>query len=102
MNRLSHLLGLHPASMTNTVERLTARGYVRRVSDPADRRMVYAELTPEGWELLTAGTDALVEINFGMKALDIDHLETLSGVITELRHAYENFDREASRRPDQT
>jgi DNA-binding MarR family transcriptional regulator len=102
MNRLSQLLGLHPASMTNTVERLTARGYVRRVSDPADRRMVYAELTPEGWELLSSATEALVGINFGMKSLDIHHLEMLSSVITELRRAYENFDREASWRPDQT
>jgi DNA-binding MarR family transcriptional regulator len=102
MNRLSQLLGLHPASMTNTVERLTARGCVRRVSDPADRRMVYAELTPEGWELLTTATEALVEINFGMKSLDVDELQTLSGVITELRHAYETFDPEDSQRSDRT
>lgn len=91
MNRLSQLLGLHPASMTNTVERLTVRGCVRRVSDPADRRLVYAELTPEGWELLSAATEMLVGINFGMKSLDLQHLELLSGVIAELRHAYERL-----------
>ena len=35
-------------AITNRIDRLTERGFVRRVGDPHDRRKVIVELTPEG------------------------------------------------------
>ncbi|PRY01823.1 MarR family winged helix-turn-helix transcriptional regulator [Allonocardiopsis opalescens] len=35
-------------TMTNRIDRLAGRGLVRRLPDPADRRGVLVELTPEG------------------------------------------------------
>ena len=47
--------GLTTGSMTAVVDRLEAKGYVRRVHDPADRRRVLLEVTEEmrrrSWEL---------------------------------------------------
>jgi len=59
--------GLRPAATTALVDRLSARGLVRRVPSPGDRRRVLVELTEEGaakvWEaygpLVTEGADIL-------------------------------------------
>src|SRR5215212_8376542 len=50
---LSADLELSSGAMTNRIDRLEARGYVRRRPDPDDRRGVLVELTPDGrkaWE----------------------------------------------------
>ena len=43
-----------PASMSQTVNRLTSAGYAVRTPDPGDRRMVLFKTTPEGDELASA------------------------------------------------
>lgn len=43
------------SNMTQLMDRLEAEGLVRRVEDPADRRVVRAELTPLGEERQAAG-----------------------------------------------
>jgi DNA-binding MarR family transcriptional regulator len=47
------------SNMTQLVDRLEADGLVRRVADPADRRVVLADLTPLGTERQVAGTERL-------------------------------------------
>lgn len=42
--RLGELTGLAPASVTGVLDRLEARGHVRRERDPEDRRRVVVEL----------------------------------------------------------
>lgn len=37
--------GLTTGSVTAVIDRLEARGYVRRIADPADRRRVFVEIT---------------------------------------------------------
>jgi DNA-binding MarR family transcriptional regulator len=46
--KLAQLANLSTGAMTNRLDRLEAAGFVRRVADPADRRGVLVELTPEG------------------------------------------------------
>ena len=48
-----------PSNMTQLVDRLEGDGLVRRVADPADRRIVRAVLTPEGRERAAAGAEAV-------------------------------------------
>jgi DNA-binding MarR family transcriptional regulator len=48
-------------TMTNRVDRLTARGYVERSPDPEDRRGVIVRLTAEGKTAVDAAFEALLE-----------------------------------------
>jgi DNA-binding MarR family transcriptional regulator len=41
-----------PPNMTSLIDRLEADGWVRRTRDTADRRVVMAEITDEGWRAL--------------------------------------------------
>jgi DNA-binding MarR family transcriptional regulator len=48
-------------TMTNRVDRLAARGLVRRLPDPSDRRGVLVELSDIGRKKVDAALDALLE-----------------------------------------
>jgi DNA-binding MarR family transcriptional regulator len=45
--RLAELMGLTTGAVTRLIDRLEQTGYVRRVSDPVDRRRVIVEVVPE-------------------------------------------------------
>ncbi len=66
MGKIGERLMVHPASVTNTVDRLEARGLVRRRSAEDDRRRILAELTPDGRELVDAATTALNKAEFAL------------------------------------
>jgi DNA-binding MarR family transcriptional regulator len=48
-------------TMTNRVDRLTARGFVERLPDPNDRRGVLVRLTPEGRAAVDGAFEALLD-----------------------------------------
>ncbi|MFS3127001.1 MarR family winged helix-turn-helix transcriptional regulator [Nocardioides sp. Bht2] len=48
-------------TMTNRIDRLTARGFVERLPDPNDRRGVLVKLTPEGRVAVDGAFGELVE-----------------------------------------
>ena len=52
MSEISQRLTISTTSVTRVVDGLEARGYAKRVLSPGDRRVVYAELTDQGAELL--------------------------------------------------
>ena len=58
--QLSARSGLAPASVTGMVDRLEARGFVRRVPNPADGRSVLIESRPEGFAPFAHLFDGLV------------------------------------------
>lgn len=47
---LARAAGLTTGAVTAVVDRLERAGYARRVADPADRRRVRIEVTPQVWE----------------------------------------------------
>jgi DNA-binding MarR family transcriptional regulator len=47
------------ANVTTLVDRLEADGLVRRVGDPADRRVTLAEITQPGWRVLRPAARAV-------------------------------------------
>jgi DNA-binding MarR family transcriptional regulator len=57
-----------PSNMTQLVDRLESDGLVRRVADPADRRIVRAVLTPEGRERAAAGAEAVGRVQRAFSA----------------------------------
>jgi DNA-binding MarR family transcriptional regulator len=61
MGDLSRILGVPFSTATRTVDWLVENGYVQRLSDPQDRRVVRVELTAAGEELYLAMNDLLLE-----------------------------------------
>lgn len=61
MGDLSRILGVPFSTATRTVEWMVDNGYVERLADPEDRRVVRVELTGTGKELYRAMNDLLLE-----------------------------------------
>jgi DNA-binding MarR family transcriptional regulator len=72
-------------TMTNRVDRLAARGLVKRLPDPQDRRGVLVELTPEGRRRVDAAVDALLDQERDLlAALDRREQEQLARMLRTL------------------
>ena len=67
---LSGRLAIHPASVTNTVNRLEDAGLIRRKQHPTDRRTTLAVLTEEGRQLVDAATAVLAKEKFGVPQIE--------------------------------
>lgn len=63
-------LMVHPATITNTIDRLEQRGLVRREVDPEDGRRRTARLTDEGRTMVGEATRTLHDIGFGLVGID--------------------------------
>jgi len=61
MGDLSRILGVPFSTATRTVDWLVDNGYIQRLADPQDRRVVRVELTGAGKELFRAMNDLLLE-----------------------------------------
>lgn len=82
LSRIGSRLQVHPASITNAVDRCEAQGLVRRLPHPNDRRATLAELTTPGRELVLKATDSLnreVFDQLGLSRADIDSLIAILG-----------------------
>lgn len=84
-------LQVHPASVTNAVDRLEQAGLVRRTPNPHDGRGVIAELTDAGAELAREATRRLTDARFGADGLDDAGARRLTATIRELRHRAGDF-----------
>jgi DNA-binding MarR family transcriptional regulator len=59
VGKIGERLQVHPASVTNAVQRLEADGLVRRVANPNDGRSILAEITDAGRDLVERCTRRL-------------------------------------------
>ena len=91
LSRIGERLQVHPASVTNAVDRLEATGLVERTPHPTDRRTTLAALTPSGRDLATKATEALNAEVFSRPGLDGADLRTLVDVLATMRHAAGDF-----------
>jgi DNA-binding MarR family transcriptional regulator len=78
-------LMVHPTSVTNTIDRLVAQGFVDRRRNPRDGRGVLARLTGAGRTTLEAATADLVADGFGLTAYDEPALRTMFELLRTLR-----------------
>ena len=87
---LAEDLEISSGAMTSRLDRLERQGYVRRLTDPADRRGVVIELTPEGkaaWDR-TAGIAGRREAFFA-SALTKAEQRQLNKLLRKLMLAFE-------------
>jgi DNA-binding MarR family transcriptional regulator len=78
-------LMVHPTSVTNTIDRLVAQGFVERHRNPRDGRGVLARLTAAGRETVAQATADLTSDGFGLTAYDEPALRALFELLRTLR-----------------
>jgi DNA-binding MarR family transcriptional regulator len=83
--RLSEVMGLTSGAVTRVIDRLEQAGYVRRRTDPADRRRVIIEVVPERIATVESLLDSL-EQAFAKEAgrYSPDELETINAFLTRM------------------
>jgi DNA-binding MarR family transcriptional regulator len=88
VGKIGERLQVHPASVTNAVQRLELAGLVERRQNPDDGRSVLAEITPAGRELAERCTALLNTEVFTALPLAIDDLEGAADALRTLRRSF--------------
>jgi DNA-binding MarR family transcriptional regulator len=91
VGRIGARLQVHPASVTNAVDRLERDGLVERTQNPDDGRSVLASLTSAGAEVAEAATAVLNERVFSALPMSGDGRDELYRLLRDLRRAYGDF-----------
>jgi DNA-binding MarR family transcriptional regulator len=91
MARIGERLQVHPASVTNAVDRLEVQGFVRRAAHPTDRRTTLVELTDPGRAVAAKATDELNASVFACPGLSPDDVDRLVAVLTRMRAGAGDF-----------
>jgi DNA-binding MarR family transcriptional regulator len=91
LSRIGSRLQVHPASITNVVDRCEARGLVQRLPHPTDRRATLAELTPAGRDLVIKATESMNREIFADLGLAQPEVDSLVTVLARFRSAHGDF-----------
>ncbi|CAI7980458.1 MarR family transcriptional regulator [Frankia sp. Mgl5] len=91
LSRIGSLLQVHPTSVTSAVDRLEARGQVRRLPHPTDRRAILAEITEDGRATALAATEKLNDTVFADPGLPDSGVRDLVELLTDLRRGAGDF-----------
>lgn len=87
LSRLARYLVQEAQSVTSLVDRLEARGLVRRVPDSRDRRVIHVELTPAGEEMFNqvfpAAWKACREVFVGLSDTELNQLSDLTAKVRD-------------------
>ena len=82
---------MHPASVTNAVQRLEADGLVVRSANPNDGRSVLAAITPEGRRLVDECTDRLNAEVFAIVPMPVAQQARTFKALKVVRKAFGDF-----------
>jgi DNA-binding MarR family transcriptional regulator len=91
MAKIGERLMVHPTSVTNTIQRLEAAGFVVREPNPRDGRGTLARITELGADIVDKVTKELMDAEFGLGTLDADGRARLFDILREVRVAAGDF-----------
>ena len=91
MAKIGKRLMVHPTSVTNTIRRLEAAGFVTREPNPEDGRGTLARVTGQGREVVEKVTGELMAADFGLRALDHAERNRLFDLLREVRFTARDF-----------
>jgi DNA-binding MarR family transcriptional regulator len=97
---IARLIDLDPGAVTRLADRLQKKGFLRRASDPADRRSVILSLTRTGRKLvpdLAAAADENDRAFFGV--LDEEERDQFQTLLGKLLRSAEETESEGRRKP---
>lgn len=92
LGKIGQRLQVHPASVTNVIDRLEADGLVRRRPHPTDQRTTLAAITAKGRKVAAAATDVLNADVFAQVGPGREELVELFDALATLRHAAGDFE----------
>ncbi len=92
LGKIGERLQVHPASVTNAINRLEADGLVTRRANPADGRGTLAAITPAGRRAAARATRELNPALFGTIDLTPRELSELFRLLGKLRRAAGDFE----------
>jgi DNA-binding MarR family transcriptional regulator len=91
VGKIGERLQVHPASVTNAVDRLEDDELVQRVANPEDGRSVLARITGRGRRLAAEASDELNREVFTKVPLPVSDLDSLFAILRDLRRAFGDF-----------
>ena len=91
LGKIGERLQVHPASVTNTIDRLEKDGFVVRIAHPTDGRTTLACITSAGSAAAEGGAEAMAAIDFGLADVGKRTLNTVDSGLTEVRRAAGDF-----------
>lgn len=91
MRVMGERLQLHPTSVTNIVDRLESDGLVKRLPHASDRRTTLVEITEDGLDRRERATEAVVDIDFGLRGLTDRQRTQLTELLARVRKATGDF-----------
>jgi DNA-binding MarR family transcriptional regulator len=91
LGKMGERLQVHPTSVTSTIDRLEASGFVVRRPHPSDGRAVLAEITDAGRTVVDAATADLTAARFGLRSLDDEALTGLFDLLRPVREDAGDF-----------
>jgi DNA-binding MarR family transcriptional regulator len=102
LSKVGQRLMVHPASVTNAIDRLESSGLVERSADDADRRRTLARLTSDGREVTKRATEAVTAMHFAAEGLSSAQQEELYVLLRQFRLAAGDFPSVQRPRPDRS
>ena len=100
LGKVGARLQVHPASVTNAVDRLQAQGLVRRDPHPTDRRTTLAAITDRGRDVVDRATARLNEEVFSALGLTGAEADTLVQLLEKVRRGAGDFVEPGPRSPN--
>jgi DNA-binding MarR family transcriptional regulator len=85
LGKIGQRLQVHPASVTNAIDRLQGRGYVERLNHPRDGRTTLAAITPNGREVAAEAVAVLNSDVFGAIEIPVGGIRSVVDAIARLR-----------------
>lgn len=82
---LSKRMSVHPSTITRVVDRLEKKGYVIRIRNQRDRRLVKVQLTPKGVELAKRAPNPMQgKMIYGLRRLKKEELYSIYKAMARL------------------
>ena len=91
VGKIGERLQVHPASVTNAVQRLEQDGFVVRSVNPADSRSVLAEITASGRQVTKQATARLNDDVFSAVPISAAEQREVYSTLKAMRRAFGDF-----------
>jgi len=92
LGKIGQRLQVHPASVTNAIDRLQARGLVERIKHHSDGRTTLAAITPAGREVAAEAVAVLNTEVFANSGMPMSEVRSVVDAIARLRSQAGDFE----------